>query len=223
MSFVDTAHGWAVGNSGTILAYTNPPASGTMTASPSSGPPGTVISAYSSTPCPTGSTFVRIYLVTTSGVLVASNQAGSFSSAGNWSGAVTVPAATPAGSYFVTARCFGTSTKDETQDYNFVPFSVTSGGGTGTGTLTGHVYKGGTGSTTPLSGATVTVDGSKTRTTGSTGAYSYSLAAGGHTIQATFPGRTCHMNSGTGPVTPPAQPVTVTAGGTTTVNFYCKL
>src|SRR5205807_8618267 len=78
VSFVDTSHGWAVGSSGTILAYTNPPPAGTMSASPSSGAPGTVISAWSATPCPAGSGFAKIYLLNGSGKTVASKTAGNF-------------------------------------------------------------------------------------------------------------------------------------------------
>jgi hypothetical protein len=73
--FVDANHGWAVGQGGRILAFVNAPPSGTLTTTPSSGPPGTVISADSVTPCPSGSTRATISFKNSADVRVASEVA----------------------------------------------------------------------------------------------------------------------------------------------------
>jgi hypothetical protein len=216
VSFVDASHGWAVGFSGTILAFVSPPPSGTLSTTPSSGPPGTVISAASVTPCPAGSTYATIYLDSSAAATVASAQAGNFDASGNWSGTVGVPVNAPAGSYFVTASCFQPGASD-TQNYNFSPFSVTSTAPS-TGNVNGTVFKF---NFTPLARAMVSLDSGPGQVTGSSGAYTFSgVSAGSHSLAATYRGRVCHANSKTGPTSPVT--VTVSSGGTTTVNWFCK-
>jgi hypothetical protein len=101
-----------------------------MVSTPSSGPPGTPISATSVTPCPAGSTYATIYLNNGTGTAVASAHATAFDFAGNWMGKVTVPASALAGSnYLVTASCFEPATRggaSDLENYNSSPFAVTN-------------------------------------------------------------------------------------------------
>jgi photosystem II stability/assembly factor-like uncharacterized protein len=219
VSFVDRNHGWAVGTSGTILSFVNTPPSGTMTITPSSGPPGTMISATSGTPCPAGSTYATIYLDTGAGTPVTSARATEFDSSGDWAGTLMVPAGTTAGSYFVTAKCFEPAIHggaSDLQNYNFNSFSVT-GSTAGTGTVNGRTLNA---AGKPLAGVVVTLDSSPTQVTGLSGGYNFaSVPAGTHSLSAEHNGRACRVNSVFGKLSPVT--ITVAAGRTTTVKWVC--
>lgn len=122
VSFVDTGHGWAVG--GALRIYLDPPSNGTMAASPGSGTPGTTISVRSVTACPSGSSYVTMALKSGSGATLDSRRAANFSSSGAWSGTLTVPSGATPGAAFITATCFGTSSRNVTQEYSHVAFTV---------------------------------------------------------------------------------------------------
>ncbi len=217
VSFVDANHGWAVGTGGTILAFVNAPPSGTMTTNPSSGPPGTVISAESVTPCPSGSTGATIYFKTNADATVAGAPASSFDPSGDWAGTVAVPPGTAPGSYFVTASCFEPAFPHgatDTQNYNFSAFGVTS---LPPGTVKGKAFNF---NANPLAGAVLILDSGPKQVTGSRGGYKFSgVSAGSHSLSATFKGRACHANSKTGPSSPVT--VVVSGGGSTIVNWFC--
>jgi hypothetical protein len=101
-----------------------PVTNGTLTASPSSAPPGGSFSAVSSTACPSGTSAVRVQLLDSDGHVLATH-AGFLNAGGNWGGTVAVPTSAPPGNAFVTAICdngFGTVLGY----YNFVPVTITS-------------------------------------------------------------------------------------------------
>jgi hypothetical protein len=219
VSFVDANHGWAVGGGGEIFAFVNAPSSGTLTTTPSSGPPGTVISADSVTPCPAMSTNAKMYLKNNADTTVASGSSSSFDASGNWAGTVAVPAGTPSGSYFVTASCFEPSTHGvtDTQNYAFSAFSVTTSPPPPTGTVTGRAVNFNVAS---LARVVVSLDGGPPHFTGSRGRYVFTaVSAGSHTLSATFKSRVCHANSKTGSTAPVT--VVVLSGGSTIVNWFC--
>lgn len=219
VSFPDANHGWLVGGNGTIEAFVNSPPAGQMATTPSSGAPGAVISVDSVTSCPKGSTRAAISFKNSADATVATAAASSFDASGNWAGTVSVPAAAAPGSYFVTATCFQPSTigSTDTQNYNFVPFTVVSVPPP-TGTLKGRTFN--------LNGAqlarvAVALDSGSPRVTRSSGGYAFTgVSAGPHTLSATFKGHACHAGSRTGPTAPIT--AVVSGGGSTTVNWYCS-
>ena len=219
VSFVDANHGWAVGGGGRILAFVNAPPSGTLTTTPSSGPPGTVISADSVTPCPSGSTRTTISFKNSADVTVASASASSFDASGDWAGTVAVPTGTTPGSYFVTASCFQPSSHGatDTQNYNFSAFSASSQPPPPVGTVEGRAVNF---NSAPLARVMVTLDSGPQHFTGSRGRYVFTaVSAGSHTLSATFKSRPCHANSKTGSTAPVT--VMVSGGGSTIVNWFC--
>jgi photosystem II stability/assembly factor-like uncharacterized protein len=128
VSFVDANHGWAVGFNGTVLGFVGTPGSGNMTSTPSSGPPGTLISVSSMTPCPVGASYATILLRDAAGRTLASGRAGSFSPSGAWGATLRVPTSAAAGSYSLTASCFEPAALggvSDLQDYIRRGFAVT--------------------------------------------------------------------------------------------------
>jgi hypothetical protein len=221
VSFADANHGWAVGDSGRILAFVDAPPSGTLTTTPSSGPPGTVISVDSVTPCPAMSTNATIYLKNNADTTVASGSSSSFDASGDWAGTVAAPAGTPSGSYFVTASCFEPSTHGatDTQNYAFNAFSVSTPPPPPTGTVKGRAFSL---NSAPLAQVVVTLDSGPQQVTGSRGGYAFSgLSTGLHTLFAAFKTRPCHANSRTGQTSPVT--VLVSGGRSTTVNWFCSI
>ena len=114
-----------------------------------------------------------------------------------------------AGNYTVTASATGYTSASQSATVTkggvtTVNFSLVKTGGTN-GTISGTVTDSATGAV--IVGATVTA-GSTNATTNSAGSYSMTVAAGSYTVTASATGYTTA-----------SQPATVTANGTTTVNF----
>ena len=100
---------------------------GTFQATPSSGPPGTVISVYSVSPCvpPTSITFARISLSQGSTVLASGNFP--VSSSGAWSGTLTVSARAIPGAATLGGDCIASpQAEGSLLHYQDVSFTVTS-------------------------------------------------------------------------------------------------
>jgi hypothetical protein len=111
----------------TVTYIAGTPASGTLSISPSSGAPGAVIDVSSITPCPSfpsapNSVVMTLVNSATAGAAVTSTPTVNLDSASDWNGTLTVPAATPQGSYAVTAKCGADG--GETQDYAYSQFNV---------------------------------------------------------------------------------------------------
>jgi hypothetical protein len=93
-----------------VLELTGSITSGSLAFSPTSGPAGSSVGISSVTPCPlTGrvpSTTADIALTSSSGAAVATATAG-LDTSGDWTGTLTVPATAADGTYYISARCFG--------------------------------------------------------------------------------------------------------------------
>jgi len=93
------------------------------------------------------------------------------------------------------------------------------GGGTGAGTLSGAVYKGGSAKPKKaLAGVSVLVNGVAAATTTASGTFSVSEPAGTYTESVSLPGRVCHANTKKGPT---SQSVTLADGATSQVSWFC--
>lgn len=115
------------GSASPVVIQTVNPGSGSLVISPSSGPAGSTIGVSSLTACPAGSTYATIYLKDATDATVASTNATSFDSSGDWAGAVTVPANAANGSYFITASCFQPEMSGAaftTQNYSYATLTV---------------------------------------------------------------------------------------------------
>jgi streptogramin lyase len=104
---------FVVDTGGTVYELTPVVPSGALAASPTSGPAGTQIGVSSVAPCPVGGAggtlAVTLTLYTAQGQVVQTVSTG-VDAAGDWSGALTVPATATAGAtYFAGARCLGPS------------------------------------------------------------------------------------------------------------------
>lgn len=116
--------GVRAGNGKIIVSYlTGTVRSGTLSITPSSGFPGTVIDVFSQTPCPAGTNGVAMSLDDIlTGRVIVTNAKTFLYAAENWAGTLTVPQGTPAGGDGVTAAC--ASHGLQLQDYAFVPFQA---------------------------------------------------------------------------------------------------
>jgi hypothetical protein len=116
--------GVRAGNGLVIVSYlTGTVRSGTLSITPSSGFPGTVIDVFSQTPCPAGTNGVAMSLDDLlTGRVIVTNAKTFLDAAGNWAGTLTVPQGILAGGYGVTAACATHGL--QLQDYAFVPFQA---------------------------------------------------------------------------------------------------